>query len=1206
MSVRWILATLALLAPAFAAGCKRPVPTPPPDAPWSIAIVSARPAVGGEGTGVVRCAIDGTSCAPLQAKDPLPPGSLLRVAQGGSATVSLDASVTASFAPDTEILVNDGPERVVSVKHGAFVLSYEPPAGTASPLPSLRFPGGALSIATARAAALSIAVERLGVALVTVHRGLASLLAGSGPAVEIAAGQTMRVATDGVVDRRAGFRGELAFAEVAAAGVTDAADTPRGLGTMSARVPGTDRIVAGVRLASHQVRAFIRDGFARTEVEEVFQNDTDQVLEGRYAFPLPADASISRLGLWVGDKLVEGEMVESKRAAIIFKSIVDDTVRPRDPALLEWVKGSEFSLKIFPLPAHGKRQVVLAYNQVLSTAGGRVRYAYPLSLGKDRAVRVGELGIQVRVENTAATPHDPVTPHYAPTLETTGADLTATYSARDVSPDADFVLAYRQDVPDGAVAAAYVPELGELVATGAPKAPATTASDGRYVALRVHADLPDDMPPPERRPTDRAIVIDVSQSQSADTIAATSSLVKAILTDMDADERFAILACDGACASYPPTGMAVAEGASLVDILQWLGKLAPGGSTDLGNALNQAAQRLGETDRARQIVYVGDGAPTSGELTADTIAARVKPALRRFDLRLLGAGRTVDEVTLAGLAQALGGTYERVSTGEPISQRASAIALALRAPVVVAPRIEVPAGLADVFPRTLPNLPLGQEIVVLGRASGAAPLALRLAGTLGERPFSVSRTFTLPTTASGQNPLVPRLWAEQRIRDREAAPDARARAEVLDLSHRFHVMSRYTSLLVLESDKMFADFGIERTTHAASDQSDEGFAPGGAGGRAASGGGAPSSKATSSLSANSAALEAQMRAARGAPAPPPPAMAPAPAARSAPPAAPRPRPSAPRSRALATDFEGGGGGYYAPPPPPRPHGTVVRSDDAWMTQGQAELDKLNEDVARNPTSRRKLEALVRGLLGKGRLSDALPAARRFVELDPDLPVASELLSFAAAFAGDGPLSVATVDATCEADPKSVRAHLRAAKAFEASGSELRACGHWRSLAELEPANDDYRYESLRCRARAMAQPARVIEELHAQDKRSKRLDELMKLLEAGTLPTYAPDKESEGALEVTVTCDGAPNECPVPVVLSPLGTVYSPWTPGDARTTARGVAFSRITSGAYRVLLVGGAPTAHGEVNVRALDGHLKVAFAKGGAQTVALATLRL
>src|SRR5690606_37524072 len=68
---------------------------------------------------------------------------------------------------------------------------------------------------------------------------------------------------------------------------------PRGLGTMTARLPNTDQIRDGVHLKRHHVKVVIRDGFARTEVEEEFFNTAPHILEGRFRFPVPGDASLS-------------------------------------------------------------------------------------------------------------------------------------------------------------------------------------------------------------------------------------------------------------------------------------------------------------------------------------------------------------------------------------------------------------------------------------------------------------------------------------------------------------------------------------------------------------------------------------------------------------------------------------------------------------------------------------------------------------------------------------------------------------------------------------------------------------------------------------------------------------------------------------------------------------------------------------------------
>ena len=143
-------------------------------------------------------------------------------------------------------------------------------------------------------------------------------------------------------------------------------------------------------------------------------------------------------------------------------------------------------------------------------------------------------------------------------------------------------------------------------------------------------------------------------------------------------------------------------------------------------------------------------------------------------------------------------------------------------------------------------------------------------------------------------------------------------------------------------------------------------------------------------------------------------------------------------------------------------------NETWRSEGDDELGKLRKAVADADKSRKAHEALIRGLLRRGRFVDALGAAKTFVELDPDLPIARELLSYAAAALGDGKTAVAAVDALSETDARSVKVHVRAARAFESIGDERRACAHWRSLAELAPKNEEVVAEALRCRGRVWA------------------------------------------------------------------------------------------------------------------------------------------
>jgi Ca-activated chloride channel family protein len=1113
---------------------------------------------------------------------------------------------------------------------------------------------------------------------------------------------------------------------------------------MTARLPGTSGVISGVRLASHKVKVAIRGGFARTEIEEEFANDTDRVLEGRYVFPLPPDASISRLALWVGKELVEGEVVAREKAATIFKNIVDDTVRPRDPALLEWVSGSAFSLKIFPLPPRGSRKVVLAYDQVVAAPEGRARYVYPLSLGTDRTTPIDDFELRVSASDAEGTIAEAATPGYAAAITPEGSALRVAFQARAFAPASDFVLTYEQ--AEAKAPAAVVP--------AALTTPVPGAAEDHFVAVRLPVTWPAGVAPPPRSRRDRAVVVDVSHSQSKETLATEMAVAEGLIGSLDPDERFVLLACDSACAAHPDDGLAPASEASIEQARTWLRRRAAGGSSDVAGAIAAAARRL-DPGGAGQIVYIGDGSPTAGELSAATIAARALPELRarQIDLRLIGAGRTLDEVVLAGLSRALGATYERLDDGEALPRRIADLALGLRAPVLRNARLEAPPGLRDVYPRSLPNLRVGQEVVLIGKAVPGEVGEVKLHGDLGRASFTRAKAIPPAETTS---PVAARIWAGARIAELEGSADPAAVAEVMALSKRHHVMSRRTALLVLENDRMFAEFGIERTQGKAADpapatggggrqtadlaralgeaasfgmlgalngsssapraafgKADDsvgvppvvagpaavsgagglglgaiGAGGGGKGGEIGAGqgfgsghgrlGGSHAAKppqvrmgATSvsgrippetiqhlvrrqfgrmrgcyeaglrrnaSLSgrvtvrfvighegtvtnvANGGSdlpdpevISCVVRAfyglvfpapeggivtvsypilfssARDTPPPPAPSAAPEPVA---PVLLPPPPPTPAR---------------FTPPEPIRafsgPTAVHQAGDDAWMKQGEDALEKLRKAAEEANGSRQRHEALVRGLLARGRFSEALAGARRFADLDPDLPRARELLAGAAAAAGEAELSRTALDAEVELVPENGDLRTRAARAFEAAGDEARACAHWRALAEQRPRADEARYQAIRCRARLGDRDA-AISEAAAVEKPGKMVEKLLASLRTGASPGYETTGVSPGEFEARVVCPEDTKGCPDLLVVKPSGEVVSPWAPALARSGARSVAFSGLSAGAYRTLLVGGAPDARSEVEIRAAGSTRKFRVERGGLQTVALTTV--
>ena len=97
-------------------------------------------------------------------------------------------------------------------------------------------------------------------------------------------------------------------------------------------------------------------------------------MEGTFYFPLPPDASLSRLAMYVNGRLMEGGMAEREYARQVFETIM---YRQKDPALLEWVDGSTFKMRVFPLEGRQEKRIVLSYTQRLPSLYGRTEYRFP-------------------------------------------------------------------------------------------------------------------------------------------------------------------------------------------------------------------------------------------------------------------------------------------------------------------------------------------------------------------------------------------------------------------------------------------------------------------------------------------------------------------------------------------------------------------------------------------------------------------------------------------------------------------------------------------------------------------------------------------------------------------------------------------------------------------------------------------------------------
>ena len=149
------------------------------------------------------------------------------------------------------------------------------------------------------------------------------------------------------------------------------------------------------------------------------------MLEGVFHFPLPQDASISGFGMWIGDNLVEADVVEKQRAREIYETILREK---RDPGLLEWSGGNIFKARVFPILAHSEKRIKITYTQVLPLKGNRYRYSYGLQSELLQQHPLRDLTIDVKVNS--AVPLKSVTSPTHPTRDDQTRALRPTSSSR--------------------------------------------------------------------------------------------------------------------------------------------------------------------------------------------------------------------------------------------------------------------------------------------------------------------------------------------------------------------------------------------------------------------------------------------------------------------------------------------------------------------------------------------------------------------------------------------------------------------------------------------------------------------------------------------------------------------------------------------------------------------------------------------------------
>jgi Ca-activated chloride channel homolog len=535
----------------------------------------------------------------------------------------------------------------------------------------------------------------------------------------------------------------------------------------------------------------VRDQVTQVQIAQVFRNTGGRDMEAVYLFPVPPDAVVSDFVLTVDGREFPARLYSKEEARSIYESIVR---RNEDPALLEYMGHGMLQTSVFPLPAGAVRTVTLRYTQLCKRDSDLTEMTIPLAAGRMSSQPIERLEVSVRIDSV-----DPIRAVYSPTFElnvTRPNDRTAEAKLQQaaVVPAEDLRLFWHlSQQPVGATVLSFRPDANEdgfFLLLASPEA----QTEAREMASKTVL-----------------FVLDRSGSMSGQKIVQAREALKFVLNNLRDGDTFNIIAFDSRVEAFRPE-LERFTSATRAEALGWVDNIRAGGGTAIDEALRITLNMITDDSQPNYIIFLTDGQPTVGERNEMRIAENAR-GLNRHRARLFcfGVGYDVNARLLDRLASENFGVSDYVRPNEDIEVSVSRFFSKMSAPVLADVRITL--GGIDVnrtYPRTLPDLFSGGQIVWVGRYQGGGETSIQITGRVGQE----TRRYDFAAQLAEHSPdetfaFVEKLWAVRRVGEIIDQLDLHGQNqelvdELVQLSTRHGILTPYTAFLADERTDLLA------------------------------------------------------------------------------------------------------------------------------------------------------------------------------------------------------------------------------------------------------------------------------------------------------------------------------------------------------------------------------------------------------------------
>ncbi len=540
---------------------------------------------------------------------------------------------------------------------------------------------------------------------------------------------------------------------------------------------------------------------ARSRVTQIFSNPTAQWREAIYVFPLAENAAVDGLHMVVGERVVEGRIAENAEAKKVYEAAKEEG---KKAAFVEQQRPNLFTVAVANIGPGEEVEIVLDLQQVVTVARGTFSLRFPM-VALPRYKPEGSAAEPLLQAPLKMAGKELVNPfvfhvdlypgvslsrvesasHAIQVAEQAGPHYAVDLARGAASADRDFLLSWEPAAGLVPRAALYSQEV----------------SGERYLLLLV---VPPSAASRESRlPRETIFVIDTSGSMEGASIEQARAALLQGLAALQPEDRFNVIQFNSTTTPLYKKSVP-ADPAHLAAARQFVGGLQANGGTEMLPALTFALADDGELPgEVRQVIFATDG----GVSNEAELFAYIRAHLGRSRLFTVGIGAAPNSHFMEKAAEYGRGTATAIAQVTELKAKVDGLLAQIDSPVLADVAVAWDDPGVEAWPERIPDLYLGEPLVIAARLHGASQV--RISGRRGGgEPWNLE----LPLGGAAPGQGIDKLWARRKVdaltdplsepmdgRRLEAVTEDVRRA-VTDLGLQHGLVTAYTSLVAVDSE----------------------------------------------------------------------------------------------------------------------------------------------------------------------------------------------------------------------------------------------------------------------------------------------------------------------------------------------------------------------------------------------------------------------